>query len=289
MSSPARIAVSPQLKNILFATDFSRCSASALESACAIARCYGSTVHVVHVLAPDQVCAGALDDEREHAHAKMTRFLHSHRPNDVSHHVRIHGGPVADTLTQLVREQDIDLIALGTHGHDGRKEAQLGSIAGEILRRAPCPVLTVSQGSEPAQPAGDKLKRILYATDFSPASFGALPYALSLALRNQSRLLLLYVDTSEVTRDWLNEAAFEQRLTELMPHGVDQFCSIEPIVELGPPGEKIVSEAAANDVNLIVLGGRRRAGLHLVNEDKPWVTTSAVVANAQCPVLTVHS
>ncbi len=288
--SPARDIVSPQLKKILFATDFSRCSAGALCIACAIARCYGSTLHVAHVVAADHDTTAALDKERGIAKTKMTRFLHSHSPKEVPHQARIHRGPIADTLSALIQQEGIDLIAFGTHGRSERKETALGSTAEQIFYRAPCPVLTCG-GAPPAAEAGTekKLQRILYATDLTQSSFGALPYALSLAIHNHAHLMLVYVDTEEVTRDYLNEAAFEQWLLDLLPRGVDQLCSIEPIIELGPPEERIVEEAAEREADLIVLGGRSRVGMHVVTPGKPWATASRVVARAGCPVLTVRS
>lgn len=292
LASPARAVVSPQLKKILFATDFSRCSAGALCCACAIARCYGSTLHVAHVVAVDRNTSAALEGkERGIAKRRMTRFLHSHSPKEVPHQARIHRGPVADTLSELIQQEGIDLIALGTHGRGGEKEAVLGPIAEQIFYRAPCPVLTCG-GVPPAAEAAlteKKLQRILYATDLTRSSFGALPYAMSLAIHNHAHLMLLYVDTEEVTRDYLNEAAFEQWLLDLLPRGTDQLCSIEPIIELGPPEERIVEEAAEHEADLIVIGGRSRAGLHVVTPGKPWVTASRVVARAGCPVLTVRS
>ncbi len=287
-TAAARAVVSPQLRKILFATDFSPCSAAALDCACAIARCYGSTVHAVHVVASDQKAAAALEREREHAASNMTRFLHAHFSKEVPHHTGIHQGPIADTLSEFIRQEDIDLIAFGTHGHREGKELELGSIAEQMFYRAPCPMLTCG-GAPRAAGKERKLQRILYATDLSRSSFGALPYALSLALRNNSHLMLLYVDTEEVTCDYLNEAAFEQWLLDLLPHGTDRFCSIEPIIELGQPGERIVEEAAEHEADLIVLGGSSRAGIHAVTAGRPWPTASTVVARAHCPVLTVRS
>lgn len=52
-------------------------------------------------------------------------------------------GPVANEITQFARDQNFDLIVMGTHGRSGLKHALLGSVAERVLRKAPCPVLTV--------------------------------------------------------------------------------------------------------------------------------------------------
>ena len=50
--------------------------------------------------------------------------------------------------TEIMRyaaERDIDLIVMGTHGRTGLAHALMGSVAERVVRRAPCPVLTVRQ------------------------------------------------------------------------------------------------------------------------------------------------
>ena len=42
-----------------------------------------------------------------------------------------------------VREHDIDLLVIGTHGRSGLMHVLMGSVAEKIVRKAPCPVLTV--------------------------------------------------------------------------------------------------------------------------------------------------
>ena len=170
--------VYPTFKNILFATDFSQCSASALECLRAVAELHGATVRVVHVISP-----GQKEAEAHHGHSesrtiqkKMTVFLDEHPIPGIPFEAWVARGPIAETLINLARCEDIDLIALGTRGV-GQGSAALGSVTGRILSEAPCPVLTV--GEQMRAHMAEGLGRILYATDFSPASLRALPYALS--------------------------------------------------------------------------------------------------------------
>ena len=46
-------------------------------------------------------------------------------------------------FTRLAEDEQVELIAMGTHGRTGLPRALMGSVAEEVLRRAPCPVLTV--------------------------------------------------------------------------------------------------------------------------------------------------
>lgn len=268
-------AVYPTFKNILFATDFSRCSASALECLRIIAERHDSTVHVVHVVAPEQseIAPVPGHSERQTITKKMNALLGAHPLANIPVEAWLARGPIAETLLGLARCEHIDLIALGTQGH-GHKVPALGSVTGQVLLEAPCPVLTVGERicAEP-----ERLGQILYATDFSPASLRALPYALSLAKARDSHLMLLYVDTSEVTADWLVEAAFEGRLLNLLPAGAAHLCSVKPIVGIGPVANGIVKAAAENHADVIVMG---------VSRGVPDFRTELYV-RAHCPVLSV--
>jgi nucleotide-binding universal stress UspA family protein len=54
-------------------------------------------------------------------------------------------GPPADTIVRMARERGADLIVMGTHGHTGLRHMLLGSVAEQVVRLAPCPVLTVKE------------------------------------------------------------------------------------------------------------------------------------------------
>ena len=97
-------------------------------------------------------------------------------------------------------------MIVGTHGRTGVGKLLLGSKAEEILRQAPCPVLTVGpkvsgRAKLPALAAEAKeiapveiaVRQIVYATDFSPESLAAALFATSLAQEFQAKLTLLHV------------------------------------------------------------------------------------------------
>lgn len=281
MASPARAIALPQLKNILCATDFSGCSAGALEFACALARNYGSTIHVVHVAAREHENKGASTrgGQPNGAQSSMTKLLASHSLKDIPHESLIEDGSAAEVLCALFEREGFDLIALGTHGR-GREQQALGSIAEQVFRRAPRAVLTVAQPLKGGGPARRQIERVLFATDFSAGSLQALPHAVSLAEKNHAQLLLLYVDTAQSTLEWLMEAKVEGKLEDLVPKATARACKVQPIIELGPVADKIVEVAAMNQADVVVMGASANARMS---------TASEVVAKAQCPVLTVRS
>ena len=87
-----------------------------------------------------------------------------------------------------------DLLVLGTHGRSGFERLLLGSVTEKVLRRAPCPVLTVPRHHPEAVPPPPVLfKRIVCPLDFSDSSLRALEYALSLAQEADAHLTAMHV------------------------------------------------------------------------------------------------
>lgn len=292
LDATARLA----LKSLLFATDFSPASQAALPYAAAIARRYGARLSLVHVVRP-QVWAPAppewvpieSDVPRQAALAEMAKLEQSPLLAGIAHQASVEEGAVWENLARLIREQDTDLLVIGTHGRRGLQKLLMGSVAEELFRLASCPVLTVGPVVPPPGERAAEFRRILYATDFSSESQSALPYALSLAQENQALLTLLHVvETSSAGYVADSErvlASLKQRLQELLPREAALWCQPEFALESGTPGDGILKVAEEQHADLIVLGVRpiRRLAAHL-----PIATAHAVVCHAACPVLTVR-
>lgn len=297
------------LKNILFATDFSAVSEAALPYAAAMSFRYGGMMHIAHVLPeinlvrPSSIDPITIGTIYEDAHSGAQEEMHelSLRLQRFPHHTYVRHGQVSAVLSEIIREQKIDLLVAGTHGRTGFGKLLLGSVAEEIFRTATCPVLTVGPNVPPLTnspkhrrngeiPLTDmEFRRILYATDFSPHSVAAASYAFSLAQEFRARLTLLQVieEYGEHLQDRPGpiDAAL-RKLEGLEPEGADLRWAPEPMVEFGPPAERILQIAAEREADLIVLGARPEhidAATHL-----PWATAHRVVAHANCPVLTVR-
>ena len=284
------------LKNILFLTDFSGPSAMALPYAAMIARAYGAKVTALHIVAPSaytymtsDMSATLLDAQEDAAKTEMRRveaeFAGLPRETMIERNVA-----VWPALSKILQKGEIDLIVLGTHGRTGIGRILLGSVAEEILRKAPCPVLTVGPHvmTDPDQAAA--MKEILYATELATDAPATAPYAISLAQENQARLALLYVidtrKTPEVAIPTELANTKLHKLQKLVSEEAELWCEPRYIVEQGIPAEKILQSANALGADLIVLGAQPATWMitHL-NAG----TVHKVVAGAKCPVLTVHS
>jgi nucleotide-binding universal stress UspA family protein len=289
---PARAYPRISLEKILYATDFSRQSNEALPYALSLAHRYGSTLFAVHVvsMAQAQVTnaivgwqAIAAQAVRE---AEETMAGLEPQIKGVPHEILVRKGEVWRELSTVIREKDIDLVIVGTHGRMRASKLLMGSVAEKIFRHASCPVLTVGPNVS-GEPEGIvDLHTILFPTDFSPESFAAVPYAVSLAQENQARLYLLHVTPGPVSASV--ESSLQERLNSLVPPEAELWCTPKPLFESGNPAQKILDLSQELAVDLIVLGTKPVARLAGTVSHVTMATAYKVVSQAICPVFTVR-
>jgi nucleotide-binding universal stress UspA family protein len=299
-----------RLKSVLVATDLSAASVKPLHHALAIARHYRAKLHVAHVVSPvpylmagpealDLACEGASQDLQQ----LQRDLLHDGSLNGLDHEFFIRLGRVWEELRAAIFEKQIDLVVVGTHSRRGLEKVLLGSIAEEVFRQADCPVLTVGphcyrEGR--IEFTGDT-RTYVFATDFSEASLGSLPHAVSFAGRTKARLIVVHVvpaaripqiprcySASEVVlmREDARMACV-RRLEQLVPRDQEVSVEIEFAVQFGVPSEKILQIALNTGSDLIILGLRRPSLVSTVSH-MPRATAYEVVCGARCPVLTVR-
>jgi nucleotide-binding universal stress UspA family protein len=208
------------------------------------------------------------------------------------HEVFITEGDIWTTINDTVQKQKIDLIVIGTRGRTGIGRILLGSVAEEVFRRASCPVLTVGPHVSKDTKAQLEMKEIVYATDFSPESLAALPYATSLAQENQARLTLLHVIGEPKVGELVHPEQYVdstlRQLQKLVPPEVELWCEPKFMVERGPAADKIMEVADARGADLIVLGVRAVEGPMSATTHLFRPIAHRVVIHAHCPVLTVR-
>jgi nucleotide-binding universal stress UspA family protein len=134
------------LKNILVATDFSPPSEAALVYGRALARTFGATLHLVHVIENLFLTPMAADPHDLKA-ARVRALQHQLTDEDRKVlHARV-AMEVSDSppaaIIDYAKAAKIDLIVVGTHGRSAMSQLLVGSVAERVVRTAPCPVLTV--------------------------------------------------------------------------------------------------------------------------------------------------
>jgi nucleotide-binding universal stress UspA family protein len=291
------------IKNILFLTDFSEPSEVALPFATSIARGYGARVYALHVFTPNpNVCGAparlaiaAIETGEQAAKARIESQLAG-----LEHETIVDWSiDLWDAVQKTIKEKDIDLIVMDTHGRTGADKFFMGSVAEEIFRRSPVPVLTIGPHVRSSVHTGGRFHRVLFPTDFTGASLVAAPYAISLTEENNAKLVLLHVmripERVENGRNEKEQGRFElsvaeaiHQLYETVPKDADLHFPPESFVEHGDPADRILAIAKDRSSDLIVLGVRNAAGrigpaTHLAR-----ATAHKVVAHALCPVLTVR-
>jgi nucleotide-binding universal stress UspA family protein len=145
------------LRTILHPTDFSERSRCAFSVACALARDYNAHLVVLHVdhlplaVYGDVLAAPRPEDYRNRLRDQL-RALQS--PGVAVEHRLNEGTPVTEIIG-VAEEAHADLIVMGTHGRTGLGRLLMGSVAEQVVRKAPCPVLTVRVPFPAAVPAAE--------------------------------------------------------------------------------------------------------------------------------------
>lgn len=136
------------IRSILYATDFSAQSESAFPLAVALARDYGARLIIAHVMPTPTVAytPGSMAIiEPEGNAAEVRQRLEQFDPKDprVAVEYLVDQGDPATELLDMARKSHCDLVVIGTHGRTGISRLLAGSVAEQVMRYAPCPVLTV--------------------------------------------------------------------------------------------------------------------------------------------------
>lgn len=136
-------------RTILCPIDFSEGSDFAWQLAFALARDHGARLVALHVAEPPPfVTHGELqkvlqgtDGYRQELEERLRQFRAPGLAAGLQY--RVEDGDPATEIMHAARAMPCDLIVMGTHGRSGIGRLLIGSVAEKVLRRAPCPVLTV--------------------------------------------------------------------------------------------------------------------------------------------------
>lgn len=292
----------PRIERLLCPLDLSEFSTRAYDYAQSLAQRYKARLLVMHVPHPPflgypdfaytEVVHGVFRDLRGHAEVALQKFLETRTRSSVNPEIQRREGTIPESILTVAQEQQVDLIVMGTHGHQGLDRLLLGSVTEKVLRKARCPVLAVRKPVHEFVTAGDgedpvKLAKILLCTDFSEPANRALEYALSLALEYAAELTLVHVLEQVPPSTELSSATEEvtRRLEQLVPAEPRTWCTVKSRTRLGRPHQEIIQLALEDHIDLIVLGVMGRNTLDLAVFGS---TTHRVIQQGPCPVLAVH-
>lgn len=292
-----------KLQKILVPIDFSDFTSAALDYAAFLAGPGSIELHILHVLeldggdpytlrsvTPD--LEGHLKSIEEKATHAMKSLLDNQRADAVIIHRALRKAVAAGpAIVQYAQEEEIDLIVMGTHGRRGLRRFLLGSVTEEVVKTAPCSVLTLQKGKKEGRGG---IGMVLVPFDFSSDSERALDVARELAASYGGRhievihvvplmagamgaglptAIPIQVSGAQRAREALREYEVE---------GSDGRPEIVTRVLEGPAAMRLVEEARETNADLIVIGSHGLTGLRrfLIGS-----VCERVVRWADCPVL----
>lgn len=278
------------VERILCATDLSPASGAAWAFAQRLALAAKAELVLLHVMPSIPVPeAGPLDasaferlaDElRAQRLAELGRFAEFVIDDRLPVTVRVEEGLAAERILATADKDGAGLVVVGTHGRTGLDRLLLGSVAEEVIHRASCPVVTVRPVPGVMEAAGRRLRRIVYATDFSPASAKAWPWARVVMEATAGEVDLLHV----LLPDGPEREPARRELEQWVAAGDLPSGRTQVHVAQGGAADEIVRLARARRADLIVLGTHGRTGLTRLALGS---VARQVLHLAPCPVLTV--
>jgi nucleotide-binding universal stress UspA family protein len=299
-------------RNILFPTDFTPHARSALKYAAAFARRNHGRVVLFSVLdakvpanlmtLPERVLEDPDSQWLLQLRHQVSELLRDPLFDGLEVEPVFAEGEPAVEIAKAVRDYDIDLVTVVTHGRRGLSRALFGSTAEEIIAEAPCPVLTIRPPQHDFVEHRDRrseirLNRVLLATNFRPSSISAMTKARDICEATGAELHALFVigDYFEQISLLFPEEGGSalSKMREEVRDRMEAFArergaQAKIHVAEGRPYEEIVRLAAEIDADLIVIGTSVHASLF---GGAPSLGTEVerVVRNSPCPVLCVPS
>ena len=287
----AKCTTQIKLKNILLATDLSEASMHATRYAISLAARYGGKLYAAHVISLDALVLAhpeALDrilkEANDYAECALGELLATARRQALPCEALIGAGDITNVLCGFVEKYEADLLVVGTSGRAGLGKVFLGSVAEEIIREAPCPVLTV--GAKAAGMMAQDIEGILCAIDFSQESLHASEHAFFLAQEHNAHLALLHVVEGSMHEPPSHAVQLlSQALRELVSSQPQLSYEPEIVVKGGPVADRILEFAAERSAHLIVMGVRG-VGAFASQASRFGSIAHAVISRSPCPVLT---
>jgi nucleotide-binding universal stress UspA family protein len=279
-----------RVERILFPTDLSEHAPRAFSYAKTLATCMGASVHAVHIdsedaaeraspVTPDEMRAHFASDGMSLATNGEVEFVTEHAVN------------ATEGIVQYARDHEIDLMVIGLHGSRRSSQTIRGGLAYDVIRRSPCPVLTVR---ERIPERG--VERILVPVDFSESSRQALAVAREIAALFGSRVDLLHVLSPKWELSGYSFGSGKPRpeLAEEWETVLMQFADgvsgtlvpITPHVRVGSSAPAILNAALELRADAVIIATHGTTGLRGTVMGK---VAESVINCSQCPVLAVKS
>lgn len=145
----------PLIKKILIPIDFSDYSKAALKYAVSFSKIFDAELILIYVVEPviyppdfsmGQVALPTVDlDLNTRAKEELDKLVKTEINSTLKARTIVRTGKPFIEIIEYAKEEDIDLIIISTHGHSGVEHILFGSTAEKVVRKSPCPVLTLRE------------------------------------------------------------------------------------------------------------------------------------------------
>jgi universal stress protein A len=145
----------PNIKKVLVPIDFSDYSKNSLRYSVSFVRCFKAELVLVYVVEPviyppdfsmGQIAVPAVDvDMDKRAAEELKKLAQTEIPADMKVKTIIRTGKPFVEIIETASEENADLIIIASHGHSGVEHILFGSTAEKVVRKAPCPVLSLRE------------------------------------------------------------------------------------------------------------------------------------------------
>lgn len=143
------------IKKVLVPIDFSDYSKSALKYAISLTKIFNAEIILIYVVEPviyppdfsmGQIAIPTVTSEwDERAKEELNKLAKTEFTDAANVKTIVKTGKPFVEIIETAREENIDLIIIATHGHSGVEHILFGSTAEKVVRKAPCPVLTLRE------------------------------------------------------------------------------------------------------------------------------------------------
>lgn len=273
------------MKKILVPTDFSEQAESALKVAAQFAKKHNSEIYILHMLElPTQLIDPATSGSGNQipesiyfmklAHKRFEEVLSKDYLNGIKVYEAVQFQEAFDGIMEFTKDNNVDMVVMGSHGASGMKEVFIGSNTEKVVRNSDIPVLVIKDDIMVSD-----VKNMVYATDLMEKNKDSFIEAVQFCNMLNAKMHVVYINTSNKfkTDDYL-----EEKSTALLS-GVDTNNLSFEVYGAESVEKGILKYASKKNADLIGVSTHGRKGLaHFLNGS----ISEDLVNHAKKPVVT---
>lgn len=222
------------MRNILFATDFSKNAENALPFAINLVKKLNGKLYLLHAYEYPMFSlkeAFSFDIKVEYlekiingvrlkAHKKFNQIIINNNLSYIKHRALLRKGNVKKEILNAIKINNIDLVIIGTRGAAAEKGFFVKRITKNIIQQASCPVFVVPKTAQ-----FNKISKIVYLSNFKHDETNIINHCNEFAKLYHAHLVILHIsDEKNIQHLYKNEVStFEKQNIELIKTAVNQF------------------------------------------------------------------